>query len=882
MSVRSKKRLLTFVLCVSLVSSATPVSRSAEQWRRLPGPNPEGASIEALFSHGDYLFAAGHNSVFRSTDQGQSWKSVNLGEIDRPPRITSFTAVGGTIFAGSSDEPMFRSTDNGLTWTRMEVPEDITTFLQSEIPIAMTSLAAIGGSLFAGTKCSSHAPIPCGIYRSTDNGKNWTRVGKGVADASISSLTVIGAELFAGGDSGAAGFRSPDLGNKWTKINVSIATPYGPVNDIAYNAFAVIGKQLFVGTNYGVFVSTDQGMNWGPINNGLPGFSFSREDRKYVKSFAQDSKRYIKALTAPGDTLFAVDREFGVFRFDNQSQSWTEVNNGLLNRNVNTLAVSGGKLFVGTDAGVWVSTDKGESWRSANSGMNAQYGVGEMAVRDNRLLVQAFGGVYASADNGNTWTPVKDSLEPAAFQIPPEWGRGALNKEVNCLAAINDVVIAGTGGGVFRSIDRGQNWEGASQGLPNGELGSLAPSINTLAVIGAKIYAGVENCGLFISDDLGQSWAESSRDLRELTVIGLISKGKKLFAATSEDGVFVSLDQGRHWKATGEFFSGKEILSLAGIGDHLLVGTTNGIYLSTDEGHNWIASETGVTDLHAHPFVVRGAKIFVATNNGLLVSSDQGRSWTKLGVIETGAGYIGYGLDITALAVSGNSLFAGTSDGVFLSTDGGRSWAQLGVNLRDQRRVLSLAVNGTDILAGCDNGRIYLSPDLGRRWAMVNAWIDPPRTIAPGIFTNETKVLNVSVAGKTHLIVGRDDGLFVSTTRGQTWRPTGVTRQVSSLSVIGSAIFAGGAGGVLISKDNGRSWAPSAVGLNNPYPVDAFAVKGDRIYVAQQGVYVSIDGGRSWTPINDGLPDLRMVGLVVNDTHIFVRTYHGWLFTRRL
>jgi len=165
---------------------------------------------------------------------------------------------------------------------------------------------------------------------------------------------------------------------------------------------------------------------------------------------------------------------------------------------------------------------------------------------------------------------------------------------------------------------------------------------------------------------------------------------------------------------------------------------------------------------------------------------------------------------------------------------------------------------------------------------MVNAWIDPHRTIAPGIFSDGTKVLNLSAAGETHLIIGRDDGIFVSTNRGQTWRPTGVNRQIYSLSVIGSAIFAGGAGGVLISKDNGRSWAPSAVGLNNPYPVEAFAVKGDRIYVAQQGVYVSSDGGRSWTPINDGLPDLRMTGLAVNDTHIFVITYHGWLFTRRL
>jgi photosystem II stability/assembly factor-like uncharacterized protein len=859
MSVISKKHLLSFLLCWSLVPAASVFSQSAEQWRQLRGPSPEGASIDALFSHGDYLFAAGHNDIFRSTDQGQSWKSVNLPETE--PSITSFTAVGGTIFAGSSAWPMFRSNDNGLTWTRMEVPEDITTFFRDGInafpPLDITALAAIGGSLFAGTKCRSHAPIPCGIHRSTDNGKNWTRVVNG----GIRSLAVIDTELFAGCDYGGYAFRSSDLGKTWTKINVSIATPYGPANDISYNAFAAMGKQLFVGTNYGVFVSTDQGMSWRPINRGLP-------------SPFKDGRKYLNALAVSGDTLFAgfAGRlNLGVFRFDSQSQSWTEVNEGLVDRDVNTFAVSGGKLFVGTEAGVWVSTDKGESWRSANSGMNANHGVGEMAVRDNRLLVQAFGGVYASADNGNTWTPVKDSIEADALQIPPEWGRGALNKKVNHMAAINEVVIAGTDGGVFRSTDRGQHWEEANQGLPHGVRGSLAPSVESLAVIGAKIYAGVSDCGLFFSGDLGRSWTEASRDLRDLTVKGVVRKGEKLFAATSEDGVFVSLDQGRHWKSTGEFSPGKEILSLAGIGDYLLAWTWDDIYLSANEGRNWKASETGFTGPYPGSFVVSGAKIFAGINSGLLVSSDQGQSWTKLGVI-------GKQVAINALAASEGRLFAGTSGGVFHSTDDGRSWTQLGENFRFTQGALSIAVSGTNILVGSDLGYIYLSPDLGQSWTTVNAKIDPPERYA-----NRTIVLNVNVAGATNLIAGTEDGLFVSTTRGQTWRPTFDAGQVSTLKVIGPFIFAGGARGVFTSRDNGLSWTPSNAGLDKVGLVSAFAAKGDRIYLAGRGgVYVSDDGGRSWTPINDGLTELDARGLVANDTHLFVTTYNGRLFARRL
>jgi photosystem II stability/assembly factor-like uncharacterized protein len=145
--------------------------------------------------------------------------------------------------------------------------------------------------------------------------------------------------------------------------------------------------------------------------------------------------------------------------------------------------------------------------------------------------------------------------------------------------------------------------------------------------------------------------------------------------------------------------------------------------------------------------------------------------------------------------------------------------------------------------------------------------------------------LNVSVDGAPRLIAGKDNGLFVSTNRGQTWRPTILAGQVATIKVIGSTIFAGGGfagGGVLISRDNGLSWTPSNAGLDKENYGNAFAVKDGRIYLAGHGVYVSSDEGRSWAPINDGLTELDVRGLVVNDTHIFATTYQGWLFVRRL
>src|SRR5262249_11696281 len=205
-----------------------------------------------------------------------------------------------------------------------------------------------------------------------------------------------------------------------------------------------------------------------------------------------------------------------------------------------------------------------------------------------------------------------------------------------------------------------------------------------------------------------------------------------------------------------------------------------------------------------------------------------------------------------------------------------------GENFRFSKGALSLAVNGMNIMVGSDMGNIFLSPDLGQSWTMVNTGIEPPAS-----YLNQTKVWKISVAGATLLIAGTDDGLFVSTKLGQSWRPTIHAGKVSTIKVIGSAIFAGGdfAGGgcVFISRDNGLSWTPSNAGLAKSQPVSAFAAKGDHIYLAQRGgVYVSSDGGRSWKPFNEGLTDLDARGLVANDTHLFVTAHNGSLFARRL
>jgi photosystem II stability/assembly factor-like uncharacterized protein len=76
---------------------------------------------------------------------------------------------------------VFRSTDNGLNWTRA-----ITGLSNNNV----YAFAVSGTNLFAG--------VYDGVYLSTNNGTNWTAVNNGLAYTYVMSVCASGTNLFAG------------------------------------------------------------------------------------------------------------------------------------------------------------------------------------------------------------------------------------------------------------------------------------------------------------------------------------------------------------------------------------------------------------------------------------------------------------------------------------------------------------------------------------------------------------------------------------------------------------------------------------------------------------------------------------------------------------
>ncbi|HEY3876665.1 MAG TPA: hypothetical protein VGM92_14405, partial [Candidatus Kapabacteria bacterium] len=101
-----------------------------------------------------------------------------------------------------------------------------------------------------------------GIIVSNDGGTTWTLVD---STTIVAGLTASSTDLFVA----AVGlFRSSDDGRNWTEADDGLAIN-APFNIVSALAFA--GNDLFAGTkSKGVFFSTDAGSTWTSISSGLP------------------------------------------------------------------------------------------------------------------------------------------------------------------------------------------------------------------------------------------------------------------------------------------------------------------------------------------------------------------------------------------------------------------------------------------------------------------------------------------------------------------------------------------------------------------------------------------------------------------------------------
>ena len=299
---------------------------SMGQWVRVGSPddsstinslvamNPN-ASPTILFAGISSSFTTG---VFRSTDNGSSWKAVDSSLS--APFVKCFAVIGTKLFAGNGDG-VFLTSDTGRSWSQVNT---------GLIDLSINDFAVSGTNLFAGT-CN-------GVYLTTNNGVSWNAANSGISTVCVHSLVVNGSNLYAG-SSGSGVFLSTDDGTSWGH---GVLFP-------AYSTYvislAAIGVNVFANTHDGVFLSIDSGTSWTDKSIGLP----------YSINIHTGLKNYnIKDIVSFGTDLIAGIPSSGVYLSTNYGTIWSAINTGLKDSTVESLVVTDSFLYVGTgNGGVW-------------------------------------------------------------------------------------------------------------------------------------------------------------------------------------------------------------------------------------------------------------------------------------------------------------------------------------------------------------------------------------------------------------------------------------------------------------------------------------------------------------------------------------------------
>lgn len=216
---------------------------------------------------------------------------------------------------------------------------------------------------------------------------------------------------------------------------------------------------------------------------------------------------------------------------------------------------------------IYQSNDNGANWSLVTGGVPSDAIINDV-IRDRERILAATNdhGLFAS-DDGLNWEPIGKNL-PAKLK--------ALTSNGNTLYA------APWKAGIMVSTDGGRKWQERNLGLFDREVLSLATCDNL-------VFAGTSG-GVYVTWNDGATWMKVMADVQinDLAVVG-----SSVYAA-SPIGVFMSGDHGKTWK---NILPKQEVWTLNSFKDEVYAKTVHrGILSIKNEATTWTSHNNGLPD----------------------------------------------------------------------------------------------------------------------------------------------------------------------------------------------------------------------------------------------------------------------------------------------
>jgi photosystem II stability/assembly factor-like uncharacterized protein len=531
------------------------------------------SSIRSIAANDSLLFAGDFEfGIFISADNGDTWHEANNGLNNL--FVTCIFVNGQDVFAGTW-AGLYKSSNQGNSWSLCDtgIPQ-----------VNVRGMTKLNGSLYVATNM--------GIFRSDDSGTSWMAINTGIYETNIFAITEMNTNLFAISPSFV--YLSTDQGLTWNPTYYFPASIH-PASLFAYNS------TLFMGLNQGGFMkSIDNGVHWSQATTGMSTSDVS----------VQMPQKYCH--TTVNNTLY-VGSNLGLHQSNNNGDTWEGLGLGYAGK-INALAMEGSQIYCGTSNGFYKSSDFGDTWHFSISGLPSNVSIRSILVQNHALYLGTFkAGIYISTNGGDSWVSCNNGLNSLI---------------VNSLFSDGNSIFAGTSGlspslqsGVYKSTDQGNTWQYLSNGLP------LGIEVFAITSNGTKMYIGT-NAGVYSSADNGNTWSHAAYGIPSTTTRTVLAIGEHIFAGQNYagnpnspyyGGVSTSDDGGINWwhhfywqliTVPSIFKNGSTIYASAG-------SYYMKIYKSSDLGQNWDAFGDGLGYNSVNTMEGNTNILFAGTINGV-------------------------------------------------------------------------------------------------------------------------------------------------------------------------------------------------------------------------------------------------------------------------
>lgn len=534
-----------------------------------------------------------------------------------------------------------------------------------------------------------------------------------------------------------------------------------------------------------------------------------------------------------------------------------------------------------------------EEWCANNDSLNSNVNkhfqrwksLHKMRVNDEGLIMpkRQFAEAHANwiksfSSNGSEKSTVGEwiPLGISEWQGTSNYGTNPGNGRLNCIAVDpNDTSIIYVGsptGGLWKSIDAGQNWNTCFDSLAWVGVSSVAidpqNSQHVYAGTGDRDGMWLEGAGLYESFDGGQTWEEAGLNSQGRMINKILinpENSQTLFLATDE-GVYRSTDAGSTYTLVynNEFIGN---LLMHPTDTSIIYGADKVLIRSYDGGQTFTDTVPSANNVQRLEIAVTPAApdylyVLVAKNNSafdaLLRSTNAGISFVQmsngpniLGYETDGTGPGGqswYDLALTVSPTDPNMILSGGIN-AWKSIDGGQNWTvssdwiYSGGADYTHADIHYFYSSGSRTYCASDGGLFY-TEDFGGSWLNSSVGLNISEVYRLAVSTDDTARVLIGTQDNgtnklengtwTHIYVGDGMDCMFDPSDPETYYfslQEGVLRRTDT----DMGYF------YAISPSTGGAWTT---------PMDMSAQNPNEIYTAYSSIYKSVNQGTNWTSIS--------------------------------